>query len=55
MKNEKEDNVKEAGGTADGAICKIGVIVDDSLYTLDSSTDNLVIADVSNSVQFLFI
>ena len=49
MKNEKEDNVKEVGGTTVGVIRKIGVIVDDSLYTFDSSTDNLVIADVSNS------
>ena len=48
-KNEKEDNVKEVGGMADGAIHKIEVIADDSLYKLDSSTDNLVIGDVSNS------
>ena len=45
----QEDNNKQADGTAEGVIRKIGVIVDDQLYTLDTSGDTLVIADVSNS------
>ena len=49
MNIEKQDDIKQAHGTQDSAICKIGVIVDENLYTLDSSTDNLVIADVSNT------
>ena len=49
MNIEKQDDIKQAHGTQDSAICKIGVVVDENLYTLDSSTDNLVIADVSNT------
>ena len=46
---EKQDDIKQAHGMQDSAIRKIGVIVDENLYTLDSSTDNIVIADVSNT------
>ena len=49
MNIEKQDDIKQAHGMQDSAIRKIGVIVDENLYTLDSSTDNLVIADVSNT------
>ena len=49
MNKEKQDNVKQADSTQESVIHKIGVIVNETLYTLDSSTDNLVIADVSNS------
>ena len=45
----KEDNIKQADQTAEGAIHKIGVTVYDQLYTLNTSGENLVIADVSNS------
>ena len=43
----KAKNVEE--DTEEDVICKIGVIVDDNLYTLDDSAHNLVIADTSCS------
>ena len=51
MKQTKKEEVsqKEAHGMQDSAIHKIGAVVDENLYTLDSSTDNLVIADVGNT------
>ena len=48
-KIKKEPNIKQPDGTTDGVIHKIGVIVDDNLYTLDDSAHNLVIADTSSS------
>ena len=46
-KQVKAKNVEE--DTEEDVICKIGVIVDDNLYTLDDSPHNLVIADTSCS------
>ena len=46
-KQMKAKNVEE--DTEEDVICKIGVIVDDNLYTLDDSTHDLVIADTSCS------
>ena len=43
----KAKNVEE--DTEEDVICKIGVIVDDNLYTLDDSAHDLVIADTSCS------
>ena len=43
----KAKNVEE--DTEDYVICKIGVIVDDNLYTLDETAHDLVIADTSCS------
>ena len=43
MNIEKQEDIKQAHGMQDSAIRKIGVVVDENLYTLDLSTDNLVV------------